>query len=92
MCNRPGHHKPWNKPFEEDAAHLKKIAYVESYYSRKSNPNRTCLSPDLSSTKMYARCGSNCHYGGGSFRTHSQLRPDKNLACPMLIFDNAVTR
>ena len=64
MCDSRGRHTPGNKTSQEDVAYVKKhiesFPAYESHYSRKSNPNRKYLSPDLSIAKMYALYKQKC--------------------------------
>ena len=52
-----GRHEPRNKTGEHDLTfvkeHISSFPQYESHYSRRANPHRKYLSPDLSAAKMY---------------------------------------
>ena len=59
-----GRHEPSNKTSEEKIEmikeHISKFPCYQSHYSRRDNPNRKYLSPDLSVSKMYALYKEHC--------------------------------
>ena len=62
--DRRGRHEPHNKTPDADSKfveeYIQKFKTYASHYSRRKNPNRTYLSPDLNITKMYEMYRCHC--------------------------------